>query len=125
MQFPIGVAGHQGLLRAAILPDPEVPVLLPASMLLKLGAVLNLPEKTIHWTQLGPNAIQRVHVLPSGHMAVDIMDFGVEPGNANRGPKQVTHEWMLKAEDVEKPFPSDLSPGQPAPYEIAMQELWT
>eukprot|EP00971_Amphidinium_carterae_P053825 1060073-Amphidinium_carterae.1 len=102
LQFPIGAAGHRGVLRAAILPDPEVPILLPASMLLKLGAILNLPKKTIHWTELGETAVQPVHVLPSGHMAVDIMDFDAEAPAT---------DWVFSTRQIADP------------YDLAVREL--
>eukprot|EP00971_Amphidinium_carterae_P200414 3977026-Amphidinium_carterae.1 len=78
VRFPIGIAGFSGVLKAAVLQDPEVPVLLPVNMLLRLGAVLDLPARTIHWTKLGPEAVQSVQILASGHMAVDILDFSRE-----------------------------------------------
>eukprot|EP00971_Amphidinium_carterae_P190729 3784927-Amphidinium_carterae.1 len=121
LQFPIGVAGHRGTLKAAVLPDPEVPVLLPANMLLQLGAVLNLPERTIHWTRLGDGAKQSVKILPSGHMAIDILDFGV--GKDMPSPNIFAQNTMDTYAAALKPSPSSLEQNTMDTYTVALKEL--
>ena len=51
----------------------EVPLLLPIRMLKMLGAIIDLPRGCMHLCE--PNVDVKLHELPSGHVAVDVLDF--------------------------------------------------
>ena len=71
--LPLGLAGSSGVLEATVV-DNEVPLLLPVKMLRSLQAVIDVGEECMHLRAL--NRSVELSRLPSGHLAVDVLDFG-------------------------------------------------
>ena len=71
--LPLGLAGSSGVLEATVV-DNEVPLLLPVKMLRKLQAVIDVGGGCMHLKAL--NKTVELNHLPSGHLAVDVLDFG-------------------------------------------------
>ena len=71
--IPLGIAGNSGILEATVV-EGEVPLLLPIKMLRKLRAVIDVEEDCVHFK--GVQRTVPVSVLPSGHIAMDICQFG-------------------------------------------------
>lgn len=73
--IPLGIGGFSGVLEATVV-EGEVPLLLPVRMLRQLEAVIDLQSLFIHFCKL--QSTLPLTVLPSGHVAVQILDFGAE-----------------------------------------------
>ena len=71
--IPVGIGGKSGVLEATVV-EGEVPLLLPIRMLRQLGAIIDLPALCIHFSSLSRTL--PLNVLPSGHVAIEIVDFG-------------------------------------------------
>ena len=71
--IPLGIGGNTGILEATVV-EGEVPLLLPIRMLRQLGAVIDLPALCIHFSHF--QRTLPLNVLPSGHVAIEIVDFG-------------------------------------------------
>lgn len=71
--LPLGLAGSSGVLEATVV-DNEVPLLLPVKMLRSLQAVIDVGGECMHLKAL--NKSVELSQLPSGHLAVDVLDFG-------------------------------------------------
>ena len=71
--LPLGLAGSSGVLEATVV-DNEVPLLLPVKMLRSLQAVIDVGGGCMHLKAL--NKSVELSQLPSGHLAVDVLDFG-------------------------------------------------
>eukprot|EP00435_Cladocopium_sp_Y103_P059905 s740_g21.t1 len=73
--IPLGIGGVSGVLEATVV-EGEVPLLLPVSMLKQLEAIIDLQSLCIHFCKL--QSTLPLTVLPSGHVAVSVVDFGAE-----------------------------------------------
>ena len=71
--IPVGLAGSTGILEATVV-DSDVPLLLPVKLLKNLRAVIDVDGERMHFQAL--NQTVSLHTLPSGHIAVDILEFG-------------------------------------------------
>ena len=71
--IPVGLAGSTGILEAAVV-ESDVPLLLPVKLLKNLRAVIDVDGECMHFQSL--NQTVPLDTLPSGHIAVDILDFG-------------------------------------------------
>ena len=71
--IPVGLAGSTGILEATVV-DSDVPLLLPVKLLRSLRAVIDVDGESMHFQSL--NQTVALDTLPSGHIAVDILDFG-------------------------------------------------
>lgn len=71
--IPLCIGGNTGILEATVV-EGEVPLLLPIRMLRQLGAVIDLPALCIHFSHF--QRTLPLNVLPSGHVAIEIVDFG-------------------------------------------------
>ena len=70
--IPLGIGKVNGILEASVVSG-DVPLLLPIKMLKVLGAVIDLPKQRMHLC--GPQVEVDLHELPSGHIAVDVVNF--------------------------------------------------
>ena len=79
-EVPIGVAQVNGVLRFTVLKDSEseIPPLLPIKYLESVGAILDFAHD-MYTTRFGPETTMRR--LPTGHRAVNILDFDKEGWN--------------------------------------------
>ena len=76
---PVGVAGVHGILRFSVLKDTDkfqTPPLLPISFLEAVGATIDLRTDMLSTADAHRTSMTR---LPSGHRAVNILDFGNVP----------------------------------------------
>ena len=71
--IPLGLAGSSGVLEATVVVG-EIPLLLPIKMLRQLQAVVDLEKFVVCFRSLQQSI--PLHGLPSGHVAVGILDFG-------------------------------------------------
>ena len=71
--LPLGLAGCSGVLEVSVI-EGDVPLLLPIKLLRGLQAVVDLSCDSMHLKSLGRSV--ELHSLPSGHVAVDVLDFG-------------------------------------------------
>ena len=71
--IPVGLAGSTGILEATVV-ESDVPLLLPVKLLKNLRAVIDVDGECMHFQSL--NQTVPLDTLPSGHIAVDILDFG-------------------------------------------------
>lgn len=71
--IPIGLAGSTGILEATVV-DSDVPLLLPVKLVRSLKAVIDVDGECMQFQML--NQTVPLDTLPSGHIAVDILDFG-------------------------------------------------
>ena len=70
---PIGLSGKSGVLRVQVVPG-DIPFLLPAYFLTELGAVIDMKNATILYTELGVKQLMKR--LNTGHVSVSIVEFG-------------------------------------------------
>lgn len=70
---PIGLSGKSGVLRVQVVPG-DIPFLLPAYFLTELGAVIDMKNATIFYTELGVKQLMKR--LTTGHVSVSIVEFG-------------------------------------------------
>ena len=83
--IPVGIAGVNGLVEATVV-EGEVPFLLSVNFLRELDAVIDFSRSTL--------TLKRVHAesplirLPSGHVAVDVLNF---PEGGWKVPHDVPH----------------------------------
>ena len=75
MAIPLGLAGTSGLLEATVV-EGDIPLLLPVKLLRQLQSVIDLENSFIHFSSLQRST--QLHCLPSGHVAIDVLDFGAE-----------------------------------------------
>ena len=73
--IPLGLAGSSGVLEATVVEN-DVPLLLPIKLLRSLHAVIDVGQSRITFQELGETL--ELHNLPSGHVAVDVLNFGKE-----------------------------------------------
>ncbi len=71
--IPLGLAGSSGVLEATVVEN-DVPLLLPIKLLRSLHAVIDVARGCITFQELGETL--ELHNLPSGHVAVDVLNFG-------------------------------------------------
>ena len=71
--IPIGLSGKSGVLRVQVVPG-DIPFLLPAYFLTELGAVIDMKNATIFYTELGVKQLMKR--LSTGHVSVSIVEFG-------------------------------------------------
>ena len=71
--IPLGIAKSSGVLEATVV-EGEVPLLLPVKLLKHLQAVIDVDELHLFFRRLGRSV--PLFALPSGHVAVEILDFG-------------------------------------------------
>ena len=74
-EVPIGLGGVPGVLELTVVAE-DVPLLLPVSLLRALGSVIDLSKDKITFSKV--NGECNMTTLPSGHAAVDVLDFGPE-----------------------------------------------
>ena len=74
-EVPIAVQGVSGAVITNVV-DTEMPFLLPMSFCKKPGMILDTIENTATWKFI--NKVSPVHELPSGHIAIDVMEFPKE-----------------------------------------------
>lgn len=72
---PLGIAQTSGVLEVTVV-EGEIPLLLPIKMLQQLHALIDLPRSCLHFDKLQKTV--PLCKLPSGHIAIDILDFGEE-----------------------------------------------
>ena len=68
----VGIGGVNGVLNITVVKG-EVPLLLPISLLRRLGACIDLPGGRIEWTYV--NSSSPLEELPSGHLCVACDEF--------------------------------------------------
>ena len=73
--IPLGIAGTSGILEATVV-EGEIPLLLPIKMLRHLRAVIDLSSGCVQFHELHKTV--PLFVLPSGHVAIEICQFGPE-----------------------------------------------
>ena len=73
--IPLGLAGSSGVLEVTVVSG-DVPLLLPIRMLKELQAVIDLESSRMTLKRLRQSV--ELHTMPSGHVAVDILNFGPE-----------------------------------------------
>eukprot|EP00434_Breviolum_minutum_P017338 symbB.v1.2.015305.t1/scaffold1138.1/size205980/4 len=73
--LPLGIAGTTGILEVTVV-EGEVPLLLPIKLLRQLKAVIDLQRFCIQFLDL--NRSLPLSSLPSGHIAIEVLDFGQE-----------------------------------------------
>ena len=73
--IPLGLAGSSGVLEATVVEN-DVPLLLPIKLLRSLHAVIDVGRSCITFQELGESL--ELYNLPSGHVAVDVLNFGNE-----------------------------------------------
>eukprot|EP00435_Cladocopium_sp_Y103_P046620 s783_g13.t1 len=71
--IPLGIGGSSGVLETTVV-EGEVPLLLPIKMLRQLKAVIDLNAEHVHLAVLQKTI--PLCFLPSGHVAIDVFDFG-------------------------------------------------
>ena len=71
--IPLGIAKTSGVLEATVV-EGEVPLLLPVKLLKHLQAVIDIDDSQLFFRRLGRSV--PLFALPSGHVAVEILDFG-------------------------------------------------
>ena len=70
--IPVGIGGVNGLIEATVVKE-EVPFLLSIKFLKDVDAVVNLPKGQLELSRFG--ATTPLMHLPSGHVAVDVLNF--------------------------------------------------
>ena len=71
--IPLGIAESSGVLEATVV-EGDVPLLLPIKMLRKLRSVVDVDHDCVTFRELNKSVpMQR---LASGHVAIDVLDFG-------------------------------------------------
>eukprot|EP00971_Amphidinium_carterae_P071008 1403933-Amphidinium_carterae.1 len=90
-----------GVVSVGVLDEPDIPLLLPVGLLSGLGLVLDLTSLTCRWTHCipGPEAQSRVHQLPTGHLAVNVIDF---PRGGWRFPSRLSRQEAHKVPESSK-----------------------
>ena len=71
-EIPVGIGGVNGLIEATVVKE-EVPFLLSIKFLKDVDAVVNLPKGQLELSRFGVTT-PLMH-LPSGHVAVDVLNF--------------------------------------------------
>ena len=71
--IPLGLAGSSGVLEVSVVQG-DIPLLLPIKLLRSLQATIELSTNLLHLTRLGRSVA--LQTLPSGHVAIDILDYG-------------------------------------------------
>ena len=71
---PLGLAGSSGAVLEVTVVSGDVPLLLPSRMLKDLQAVIDLESGRMTLKRLQQTV--ELHTMPSGHVAVDIPNFG-------------------------------------------------
>eukprot|EP00435_Cladocopium_sp_Y103_P070319 s238_g35.t1 len=71
--LPLGIHGNSGVLEVTVV-EGDVPLLLPTKLLRELQATIDISQSCIHLHRLQVTA--RLESLPSGHIAMDVMNFG-------------------------------------------------
>ncbi|CAK9103401.1 unnamed protein product, partial [Durusdinium trenchii] len=72
VEIPVGIGGVNTLIEATVVED-EVPFLLSIQFLKQVGAIVNLQESSLALTAFDKSS--RIHHMPSGHVAVQVLDF--------------------------------------------------
>ena len=73
--IPLGLAGSSGVLEVTVV-EGDIPLLLPVKLLRHLKAVVDMENLSIRFSLLQQE--RALHSLPSGHVTVDVMDFGCD-----------------------------------------------
>ena len=73
IEIPMGVGGVCGVLEATVVEE-DVPLLLPVRLLKELRAVIDFSSDQLFLKKFGAGSM--LSTLPSGHVAVSIVDFG-------------------------------------------------
>ena len=79
MDVPIGVAGHNCILRFTVLKDTgqfETPPLLPVSFLETMDTIIDFQKSEC---VIGGNTVEMIR-LPTGHRAIDILQYHPDGG---------------------------------------------
>ena len=71
--IPLGLAGSSGVLEVSVVQG-DIPLLLPVKLLRSLQTIIDLNTDVMHFTRLGRSVA--LQTLPSGHVAVEILDYG-------------------------------------------------
>lgn len=79
VEIPIAVSGINGVVEATAVEE-DVPLLLSIRFLREVQAVVDISGGKLHLNKFGTSA--SLHDLPSGHVAVNIVDFPEEGWNA-------------------------------------------
>lgn len=80
--IPLGIAESSGVLEATVV-EGDVPLLLPIKMLRKLRSVVDVDHECVTFRAL--NKSVPMQQLASGHVAIDVLDFGSEGFKFPRG----------------------------------------
>ena len=73
VEIPLGVGGVCGVLEATVVQE-DVPLLLPVRLLRELRAVIDFSKDQLILKKFGAESM--LSTLPSGHVAVSIVEFG-------------------------------------------------
>ena len=73
VEIPCALAKMSGTLTVNIVENP-VPLLFPVNLCKALGLVLDLVKLTASWSH--SQTVSDISELPSGHLAIDILEFG-------------------------------------------------
>ena len=79
VEIPIAVAGVNGIVEATVVEE-DVPLLLSIRFLREVHAVVDIADGRLHLNKFGTST--SLHDLPSGHVAVSIVDFPEEGWSA-------------------------------------------
>ncbi len=79
VEIPIAVSGVNGVVEATVVEE-DVPLLLSIRFLREVHAVVDIATGRLHLTKFGTSTC--LHDLPSGHVAVNIVDFPEEGWSA-------------------------------------------
>eukprot|EP00971_Amphidinium_carterae_P339033 6476633-Amphidinium_carterae.1 len=69
----LGIGGNEITLPFKVIKDANIPPLLPSTLFARLQAVISYPEQKVQ--ALGTHTSSDLCVLPSGHVAVSVVDF--------------------------------------------------
>ena len=72
---PLGIAGTTGILEVTVVKG-DVPLLLPIKLFRDSKAVVDLEQSCLHFKGIGQTV--ELHTMPSGHVAIDVLQFGPE-----------------------------------------------
>ena len=83
--IPLGLAGTTGILETTVVEN-DVPLLLPVTLLDSLQAVIDVHAEKMYLRRID-RTVELIR-LPSGHLAVDVLNFGSE---GYRHPEEAKH----------------------------------